>query len=334
MEAPRLVGERLVLASSVRIRGRAIRGDAFRGDAFRGVGQQHTPGAPPPSLAHAQTELPSGACVNGTTHFSSLAPPLCCCRPIPPLCCRTSTRYFYESTTGVYYDPRSKLYCKDMQWHSYTPGQDPAFTPVTQQQGGGGAAHQQHPATNNASADRTAAAREAAATATAAAAAAAAPTPASKAPGAKRIGGGWKKSSRLAFGFKGNKLGKAGAGGGGGVGASGVLGGADSQSSGDENGDAGDSNGGAAEPAAAAVGVGGALAKKRQLQDVSKWNARRREVRSCVFFFFFFRVSAGGIVRLTSWRSSPAVGVRLHQGGGGGDVWRLVLWLGTPVGSL
>eukprot|EP00752_Nemacystus_decipiens_P004796 g4364.t1 len=189
--------------------------------------------------------------------------------------------YFYESTTGVYYDPRSKLYCKDMQWHSYTPGQDPIFTPVThqqQQQGGSGAANQHHPATNTASTNNTAEAGDT----VVAKANSTAPAPAPKTAATKRTGSGWKKSSRLAFGFKGSKLGKTGGGGGGGggVGASGVLGGADSESSGDENGDAGGSNGGASEPAVAGgVGVGSALAKKRQLQDVSKWNARRREAR-------------------------------------------------------
>lgn len=200
------------------------------------------------------------------------------------MCPRRLARYFYESTTGVYYDPRSKLYCKDMTWHSHTPGQNPAFTPVTQPQQQQGT-DQQYPLVSDAAGGTAIGAAAGAATSAAVGGetGATASAPAATASGLKRATvGGWKKSSRLAFGFKsGAKLAKAGIGGGG-LGASGVLGGADSESSEDENG--GDGAGAAAAGTKGAagvggVGVGGSLAKKRQLQDVSKWNARKLEVR-------------------------------------------------------
>lgn len=187
--------------------------------------------------------------------------------------------YFYESTTGVYYDPRSKLYCKGMVWYSHTPGQDPAFNPVSKQEGTDTRSSLAKGASEGVSVGDATAASAAAAGGGEGGTATNAGAPTKATVGGKRGGGGWKKSSsRLAFGFKGAKLAKAGAGGGG-VGASGVLGGADSDSSGDESG--GEVAAGTGRGAGGGgVGVRGALAKKRQLEDVSKWNAKKLEVRS------------------------------------------------------
>lgn len=204
-------------------------------------------------------------------------------------------RYFYESSTGVYYDPRSKLYCKDMLWHRHTPGQDPPYVPVEQQQHqqqqqpqDGSTTTHQNPVANTVAggAETVAAGPQGAAAgassigvdgtgtsiasavvaaggdaaAAAAAAAAGTPTP-TRATGGKRSAVGGKKA-RIAFGFKGVKLGKTGVGGGGGGGGS------------------SEDDGGGETPAREAASGGGAaaLAKKRRLEDLSKWNARKLEV--------------------------------------------------------
>ena len=173
----------------------------------------------------------------------------------------------------MYYDPKSKLYCKDMRWHRHVPDQDPAFVPVEQE----GTTSHQYPVEQNASVAGTSSAEAASTDAQAqapattngsgvkavAAVAAAAVTPAT----VKRstsIGG---KKQRIAFGFKGIKLVKPGVG----SGAGGAVG--------SEEDGGGEPKG--AEAMGGGVGMGGpgSLAKKRRLEDVSKWNARKLEVR-------------------------------------------------------
>lgn len=204
-------------------------------------------------------------------------------------------RYFYESSTGVYYDPKSKLYCKDMLWHRHVPGQDPAYIPVAQQEGtasqnppesnatgtgaaaggsdsqasapsGGGAPTEVTQATTSTGDGETAVA--AAATAAPATASAGAAATARTAGGGKRVAPG--KKQRIAFGFKGIKLVKPGTGSG-----IGGIGGGGGSSSSDEEGVAGGTRAG---DAVSAVGGAGGLAKKRRLEDMSKWNARKLEV--------------------------------------------------------
>lgn len=196
-------------------------------------------------------------------------------------------RYFYESSTGVYYDPKSKLYCKDSRWHRHVPGQDPPYLPVEQQ-----SSQQQQSQDSKASTPGTVVlplpnAGDALASTVS--------TPAdnttttgsstSSGPGGDgtvtaatgsggKGGAGIKRSAsgttggkkqRIAFGFKGIKLSKSGS-----------TGASDLGLGNEDNGET--AGGDASGTAAGSIGVG-SLAKKRLLHDVSKWNARKQEVR-------------------------------------------------------
>lgn len=183
----------------------------------------------------------------------------------------------------MYYDPKSKLYCKNMRWHRHVPGQDPPFVPVEQD----GTANQQNKnqdAAAGAATSTSSAGGEGVNIQTQAQAGATLNGPGAGSTGtattarvsgpsgvAKRSSGIGGKKQRIAFGFKGIKLAKSGAG------SSSVGGGAGMGGGGSSDEGEGGTKG--SEMSAGNLGSGpGALAKKRRLEDLSKWNARKLEV--------------------------------------------------------
>lgn len=184
----------------------------------------------------------------------------------------------------MYYDPKSKLYCKNMRWHRHVPGQDPAFVPVEQD----GTANQENQ-NQNAAAGVTsstssaggesvniqtqAQARETLNGPGAGGTGTATTARVSGASGVgKRSSGIGGKKQRIAFGFKGIKLAKSGAG-------SSSVGGVGAGMGGGGSSDEGDGGTKGSEMSGGNLGSGpGALAKKRRLEDLSKWNARKLEV--------------------------------------------------------
>lgn len=226
----------------------------------------------------------------------------------------------------MYYDPKSKLYCKERVWYRHAPGEDPCYVPAVPQEGTDGQnALAQNAAAGVSGAGVTVTAGDVSATAGSgqdasttagsgqdtsatvvsgqdaavslgaagvgageggAGVADAGVAPSSVAApiralggGGKRLGAGWKKP-RIAFGFKGGvKVAKPAIG----IGSAVAAGGGASASS-EDDGDAGALGGSDALAAGGGGGGGGgggvgSFVKKRRLEDVSKWNARKLEVR-------------------------------------------------------